>query len=315
MQNKCLAAIDMGTNSFHLIIVKVSDDGSFKVIDREREVIRLGSHKGEDLSFISHEEIERAVEVLSGFKKLADAYKAKVRAVATSAVREASNKEDFIKTVLDKTGIIVEAIEGHHEALLIFLGAKKALKLHNKKALCVDIGGGSTEIILGNNGKPLFAESLKIGAVRLSKKFFPDFKISDEAVQKCESYIEHQINSNENFSFREKFEIAVGSSGTIQSVASMLKYRLEGKINKSLNGYSFDALQLKKITDEILKANTIQERQKIVGIDKKRADILPAGLIILNKIFELFKLKNMTISEYALREGIILEMLGEERKN
>lgn len=311
---KYFAAIDMGTNSFHLIIVEKRKDGSFKIVDRERKVIRLGSDSKDDFKFISLEESKRALEILLGFKKLSSKYKAEIRAVATSAVREAQNKNKFIKNVLKETGIVVEIIEGKHEAKLIFQGAKQALNLYNKKVLCIDIGGGSTEIILGNNGEPIFVESIKIGAVRMSKKFFPEYALSKKALIECEKFIEHQIISNKNISFNKDFEITVGTSGTIQSAASIIRSRLKEENNKSLNGFSFNEIQLKEITCEILEAKNLQERQKIKGIDKKRADILPAGLIILNKIFDLFNLKNITISEYALREGVILKMIEEDEK-
>ena len=311
---KYFAAIDMGTNSFHLIIVEKKKNDSFKIVDRERKVIRLGSDSKDDFKFISPEESKKALDILFGFKNLSNKYKAKIRAVATSAVREAQNKNEFIKTVLKETGIVVEIIEGNHEAKLIFQGAKEALNLHNKKVLCIDIGGGSTEIILGNNGEPIFAESIKIGAVRMSKKYFPEYALSNKALIECEKFIEHQIISNKNISFNKDFEITVGASGTIQSTASIIRSRLKEENNKSLNGFSFNEIQLREITREILEAKNLQERQKIKGIDKKRADILPAGLIILNKIFDLFNLKNITISEYALREGVILEMIEEDEK-
>ncbi len=307
------AAIDMGTNSFHLIIVKIEADGSFKIVDRERIVIRLGSNSKDDFQKISLEEEEHALEILSGFKKLASEYDAQIRAVATSAVREAKNNKKFIETIFDKTGIAVEIIEGKHEANLIFQGAKKALNLSDKKVLCVDIGGGSTEIILGQNNKIIFAESIKIGAVRMTKKFFPDFVLTDSAINKCQDFVEEQISSNKNILFDNDFEIGVGTSGTIQSAASMILNRISDGKNKSLNGYSFNKAQLKYITYEILNAKSVHERQKIKFIDKKRADILPAGLIILNKVFELFNMEQITISEYALREGVILEMIDKEK--
>ena len=153
--NKCIAAVDMGTNSFHLIIVQVRKNGSFKIIDREREVIRLGSHKGTDLSIISEGEIEKSIDVLSEFDKIAKFYGAELRAIATSAVREAGNKDEFITRVYDATGIAVEAIEGVKEAELIYLGVQKALDVKNKRVFCVDIGGGSTEFLVGDKGKPV----------------------------------------------------------------------------------------------------------------------------------------------------------------
>ena len=182
---KRIAAIDMGTNSFHLIIVEMREDGSIKFLDREREFIRLGSELGEDLSFISEGETAKAISVLQNFSSIAKYYKADIRAVSTSAVREAKNKNNFIDEVFKQTGIKVETIEGTEEAKLIFLGMKNALPLNDKSVLGIDIGGGSTEFIYGVNGIPVYAESVKVGAVRLSKKFFPDFIITESSIKDC----------------------------------------------------------------------------------------------------------------------------------
>ncbi len=141
MQSKNYAAIDIGTNSFHLIIVKINQDNSLVLIDKEREVIRLGSHKGEGLSLISLDEIEKGISVLTRFKKLSDIYNAEIHAVATSAVREANNRNEFIEKVLQKTGIEIEVIDGKVEAGYIYKGVRKALSYEDKKLLCVDIGG------------------------------------------------------------------------------------------------------------------------------------------------------------------------------
>ena len=309
MPERFAAAVDMGTNSFHLIIVKIKKDGSFRIVDREREIIRLASHKGQGLSLITKEETAQAIRTLKSFKELALFYKAEMRAVATSAVREAHNKAGFIKAVYNATGIKVEAIEGREEAKLIFKGAKKALELNNKKAFCMDIGGGSTEFILGNNGEPEFAESIKIGAVRLSRMFFPDYVINENAVRNCEEYITDQIRSNVNLKFNKRFDIAVGSSGTIVAAASLIYYLRHQRPKKSPNGFTFSKEELNSVTEEVFRRKTKEERLAIKGMEVKRADIIPAGLIILNKAFEIFKLKALTISEYALREGIILEMI------
>ena len=229
LDKKYIAAVDMGTNSFHLIIAEIMENGTFKVVDREREVIRLGSHKGEDLSLISEDEAELSIKILAGFKKLAQSYGAELRAIATSAVRESTNKTDYTNLVRDKIGVNVEIIEGKKEAGLIFLGAKKALGLHDKNSLCIDIGGGSTELVFAERGELKFAESIKIGAVRLSKKYFPDYIISDELISECREYIDSLIKASKNIDFKCKYDIAVGSSGTIQSVAKMVEYFKTGK--------------------------------------------------------------------------------------
>ncbi len=309
MENCCFAAVDMGTNSFHMIIAKLKSDGSIKIIDREKEVIRLGSHKGKELSFISEEETLLAIKVLTRFKSLADSYGAKFRAVATSAVREAKNKSGFIMAVKQATGIGVEIIGGRDEAELIYLGAQKALSLHNKNVLCIDIGGGSTEIINVKNSVTVFAESIKIGAVRLSKLFFPDYNLNDERIAECSSFIESHIRDSLGNYFAYNFEQIVGTSGTIEAVASMIIEDKNQRAPKSFNYVSFNKFEMETISAKILAAGTKKERLMIPGMEEKRADIIPAGVLILDKVFKLFGIKEMIISGYALREGIILDMM------
>ena len=308
--NKCIAAVDMGTNSFHLIIVQVNSDGSFKIIDREREVIRLGSHKGKEFSFISEGEMEKAVDVLKDFAKIAQFYKADVRAIATSAVREARNKEEFINRVFEETGITVEAIGGRIEAELIYLGVQHALDVQDNKILCVDIGGGSTEFLLGENGISEFAESVKIGAVRLSKLFFPDYNLSPSGIENCRRYIKDKLKINSNLHSNHSFDIAVGTSGTIVAAASIISFRRSGKFKKSLNGFSFAEKEIFELTSDVLKCKSPVDRLFIEGMEIKRADIIPAGLIILTEVFQTFQLKEMTVSENALREGIIIDTIS-----
>jgi len=307
--NKCIAAIDMGTNSFHLIIVQVKSDGSFKIIDREREVIRLGSHKGKEFSLISEGEMEKASDVLKDFAKIAQFYKADVRAIATSAVREARNKEEFIDRMYNVTGITVEAIDGKTEAQLIYLGVQHALDVYNRRILCIDIGGGSTELLLGEKGISEFAESIKIGAVRLSKMFFPDYNLSDSGIDMCRHYIQDKLNSNGNLHPHHRYEMAVGSSGTIVAAASIISFRRNGKFKKTMNGFTFTANEVFELTSDVLKCKSPVDRLFIEGMEIKRADIIPAGLLILSQIFKKFELKEMTVSENALREGIIIDTL------
>ncbi len=309
MPDNCFAAVDMGTNSFHLIIAKQKEDGSLKIVDREKEVIRLGSHEGKNLSIISADEENLAIEILSRFKKLADFYGANIRAVATSAVREAHNKKDFIENVMRSTGIKVEAVKGFTEARLIYEGVKKALPVKNKKVLCIDIGGGSTEFIYGNNGSPVFAESIKIGAVRLTKMFSPDFVLNEKNIAQCRQTAVDRITSNSNINFSILPDTVVGTSGTIQSAAFMIAKLRKVKLPKSTNGFSFTAEELNKIVNLILQNKTKEDRLMIKGLEEKRADIIPAGIIILQEAFKLFNIKKMVISEYALREGIIYDMI------
>lgn len=305
-----LAAIDIGTNSFHLIIVKIKEDGNFEIIDREKEVIRLGEGNTGDIKKINSAASDRAITALKRFKGLADSYGADIRAVATSAVRESENKNTFISRVAEETGIEVEVISGYEEARLIYLGVLKAVPIYKKWSLVVDIGGGSTEILLGYKGIPQFAVSLKLGAVRLSQMFFPDYMITEKRIKECRDWVEGELFHISDIIKGRKFEIAVGSSGTIMAVGNIIGI-LNNPVNPTavLNNFQFNHIELNKVYSEIISHKSLDKRKKIKGLDADRADIIPAGIIILKTIFDFFELECMTVSGYALREGIILDTL------
>lgn len=302
-----IAAIDIGTNSFHLVIVELNKDGSFTFLDREREVMRLGSQQGKDLSIISDDEIERATKILSGFANLAKHYNAGIRAISTSAVREANNQKEFIEIIYKKTGINVEVAKGSDEARLIFLGIQKALKINDKKVLCLDIGGGSTEFIYAENSKIHFAESVKIGAVRLSKLFFHDYIITESAVKECANHVQKLILENKNIDFNINIDFAVGVSGTIDTIYHLSQAKKYKRLKNKLNGYKFLKEEFEEFYNQIMNLKTSAERKLVSGMEAKRADIIPAGLIILKEIINLFNIKKFVISEYALREGIVID--------
>lgn len=311
LTNSSFAAIDIGTNSVHLIVVKILEHGNFEIIDREKEVIRLGEGFSGDIKRLTDNAIERAVTAIGRFKEIADSHKAKVRAVATSAVRESLNRNEFIEKVYDKTGIQVEVISGQEEARLIYLGTLRAVPVYEKRALCIDIGGGSTEFVLGVNGKIEFSRSIKVGAVRLTQKFFEKDKLSKSAIKECRKWVEGEIFHITNYVNKYGFEVCVGSSGTIQTVGNIAAELSNREVTPSriLNNFEFTKDELSKVTDAVLGAKTVSDRKKIKGMDSKRADIFPAGIIILQTIFDQLKVDKLTISEYALREGIVVDTL------
>ena len=221
MHERNLAAIDMGTNSFHIIIVKVKENGSFESLGKEKESVRLGSGSG-PAEIITPDAMERGMVCLDRFKKLADMDKAEIRAVATSAVREARNKEDFLKRVEDELGIHVEIISGYEEARLIYFGILQGLQVFDRRVMMVDIGGGSTEILIGEKGKVLFAHSLKMGAIRLTDKFFNGDPDEPSDISQCKMYVQSMLSPLKKAIESLKPDIIIGSSGTIQSIAQMV---------------------------------------------------------------------------------------------
>jgi len=313
MNNFNLAAIDIGTNSFHLIVVKTTKEGNFDIIDREKEVIRLGEGSPGDIKTIKTGAMERAIIALKRFKGIADSHEAKIRAVATSAVREALNANDFISRVFNETGIEIEVVSGHEEARLIYLGTLKAVPIYDKSALCFDIGGGSTEFVVAKGGNIIFSTSLKLGAVRLTQKFFPDYKINKNLVKQCRNWVEGELYHVLRDTREHSYDVVVGSSGTFLSAASMIALRRGLELNAALalNNFRFTAEELFSIEEEILSKKTPASRKKISGLDSKRTDIIPAGIIILASIVRLLGIKELVASDYALREGIIIDSLQE----
>jgi len=306
-----LAAIDAGTNSFHLIVVNIREDGNFEIIDREKEVIRLGEGSSSSIKYIKPEAMDRAVVTLKRFRQIAVSHDATIRAVATSAVREAYNKNDFLHKVLHETAIEIEVISGFEEARLIYLGALRAVPVFNKKALIVDIGGGSTELIVGTRGNTNFSASLALGAVSLTERFFPDFEISDSRLKECKRWVEGEISRTVNAIHKTGFSICVGTSGTIMSAGLVAQALRKGNIapNAILNNYELRVKDFEQAKNEILSRRSFERRKKIPGLDENRADIIPAGIIILAALFEMLDLQSITISGYSLREGIVIDSI------
>ena len=309
--NYKLAALDIGTNSFHLIVISATSADNFEIIDRVREVIRLSERSTDKIKNIQAAAIERAVEAINRFKNIAEKHGAILRVTATSAVREASNKDEFVKTIFDKTGIQIEVISGFEEARFIYLGIQKAIPIFDKTCLAIDIGGGSTEFILGKEGEIEFADSIKIGAVRLTQKFFPDHIITDQRVEATRKWVEDEVSKIATNLSQSEIEVYVGSSGTITNAGLMIEAKRKGFVSENLilNNFEFSADELFEIEKEILSKKTLEERIAIPGLEEGRADIIPAGIIIISTISRVLKIKKMIISGYALREGIILDSL------
>lgn len=163
-ENKKIAAIDIGTNSFHMIIASLDSQGMLNIIQREKELVRLGNSPGE-MKMLTEDAMNRGVIALKHFSKIAESENAVIKAIATSAVREADNQKEFIDTVYAETGIDIEVISGREEARLIYSGAIRSLPVYGKRTLLIDIGGGSTETLIGLNGEVAYCNSTKIGIV------------------------------------------------------------------------------------------------------------------------------------------------------
>lgn len=303
-----IAAIDVGTNSFHMVVATVNQKGIMNPITRDKRVVRLGSGY-KDMKYIEASAIQRGVDAMKEFVKIAKSENAVIRAVATSAVREATNKDDFLKRVLNETGVEIEIISGYEEARLIYLGTIHALPLYDRNTLVIDIGGGSTETIIGYKGKSVLAHSEKLGAIRLTQMFF-DNGISDElSMKESTSFIKGVwINKLSGLKI-QGFDLAVGTSGTIQTIAKIALGLKNIKVPEVLNGITVSTKDLKKAIKLIKKTRFPDDRINIQGMDAKRADIIIGGAVILEYALEELNIKELLISPYALREGIVFDTL------
>jgi exopolyphosphatase/guanosine-5'-triphosphate,3'-diphosphate pyrophosphatase len=313
VSEKNLAAIDIGTNSFHLVIAKVNEKGLVKVITREKEVVRLGK-SSTDMKYISEEAMSRALATLKRFKLICDSCDAQIRAVATSATREALNKYEFIERTYEKTGIEIEVVSGFEEARLIYLGILQALSVFDKRILLIDVGGGSSEFLIGEKGNVIFANSIKIGAVRLNEKYFKNGKFKKSDIDDARLFAKSMINPVLREVKDFKYDVVVGTSGTITNLGTMI-FAEENKSDPSefnFNNYSFTSESLTKIIKKIFKAENVSQLKNIEGLDEDRTDIITSGAIILEQIFFELNIKEITLSNFALREGIIFDTLNKE---
>jgi len=313
---KNIAAIDLGTNSFHLLIVHPEKTGcKFKVLDHVKETIRLGSGST-DMKYLSENAVARAIEALKRFKHMADSYDAQIRAIGTSALREALNRNRFITRVKAETGIFVEAVSGFEEARLIYLGVLQALPLFNRRTLLFDIGGGSTEFLIGVRRRVLYGNSLKLGAMRLTQRFFPDGKFRPSAVKECREYVSGMLSPIVREVRKRGYEVAVGSSGTLLTVARVVcgKTKRPNGAGPQLNGMVIPSEQMLEALDDIISARTIKNVAGIPGIEADRADIIVGGAIVLEQIFKRLRLPQVTLSEASLQEGIAFDTIEKKQK-
>jgi len=303
-----IAALDIGTNSFHLVVARPGPDG-FETLAREKEMVRLGQG-GSDMKELSPAAIDRAVAALARMRRFAESQGAvTVRAVATSATREARNAATFIDRARREAGVDVEVISGIEEARLIYLGILQTVPIFDRRALCIDIGGGSTELLIGERSETLLARSLKLGAVRLTERYFLGGELSGRSIRACREHIASLLSHFERDSRPHGFDVAVASSGTAESVARLIQHRRGEPDLRTFNCFEFTAEEVHDVTEMLCTTRTTPLRSKIPGLDANRADIAPAGALILDEIVRSLGITHLTFSEGALRDGVLLDTL------
>jgi exopolyphosphatase/guanosine-5'-triphosphate,3'-diphosphate pyrophosphatase len=304
-----VAAIDIGTNSFHLLVARPTANGRFEVLDREKEVVRLGAGSG-DMKRLEPEAVERGVAALARFRRIADSFGAEVHAVATSAVREAENRNEFLIRAQTEADVWVDVISGLEEARLIHLGVIQAVPVFDQQVLVVDIGGGSTEFAVGRGGELLGARSLKLGAIRITERFFAREPVKKRALVEARTFIRSYLQPVTRLLGRlGGFEVAVGSSGTILSAAEMIRARRGDEPVRQMGNSTFTVEELSEVGLDLASRPRVVDRLAVPGLDARRADIILGGVMILEQAMKALGIKEMILSDYALREGVLLDVL------
>jgi exopolyphosphatase/guanosine-5'-triphosphate,3'-diphosphate pyrophosphatase len=312
--DRVLAFIDLGTNSIRMSVVRIKANQAYTILREEKEIVRLGEHVfGSD--YLQTKVMQKAVLVCQKFVEVANAFNSdEIIAVATSATREAKNKFEFIEE-LRKTGLDVKVISGKEEARLIYLGIASGVHIENKKTIFIDIGGGSTEIIIGDQSRYCSTNSIELGAIRLSRMFLSECiekPVPVQVYKTMKQYVRNKMRRTMERMNREKIKLAIGSSGTIINLAEIAR-----KIFKK--GGSKRDLVLKqsdlKEVITLLCSLPLDERKKVPDINADRADIIIGGAVILETIMEEYALKEIMISHRSLRHGLLMDYLQRNGKN
>jgi exopolyphosphatase/guanosine-5'-triphosphate,3'-diphosphate pyrophosphatase len=308
-----IAAIDIGTNSVHMIVVNVRPDLSFEVIDREKEMVRLGAG-GLGGRALTEEAMSAALQALSKFRRLAESHQVdQILAAATSATREAENGGEFLAAIERETGIRPQVISGVEEARLIHLAAVYGVDVAGESAVAIDIGGGSVEITLGTGTQTQLAQSFKLGVIRMTERFVRTDPISGKDERKLVKHITSEISDHVGRIVAAGFDRVIGTSGTILSLGTVAATEQRGSVPNDIRNLRISAKQLHRLRKTVVDMN-LQQRLKIPGLDPRRADLVVAGAVILDTIIRALGADGFTLCDLALREGLILDYIQRNRK-
>ncbi|KAB2953336.1 exopolyphosphatase [Heliorestis acidaminivorans] len=296
--------IDLGSNSVRLMVVQLSEDGSYKLIDEAKEGVRLSQGMGPE-KILRPFAIKRTIDVLRLFQNLCQAHGVnKILAVATAAVRQALNQADFLLEVKNSTGLDFTVLSGYEEAQTVYYGVINTVEVED--GLIVDIGGGSTELVLVENRRISHAISLPFGAVTLTELFLNADKPTEEELKKMEIYLRQSFNQISWLQTEPTYPV-IGLGGTFRNLS---------KIDRKRKQYSFDVTHNYRMTNNdvqeiyrLLKCSNLEKRKKIVGLSKDRADIIVAGVSIVNELAHYMTIQEVIICGSGLRDGLLYKHL------
>jgi len=298
---KHIAAVDMGTNSFHMIIAQTEAHGAFRIVDRMKHWVRLGD--GVDKrGRLDEAAILRMIESLGFFKSLAKSYDADIHCIATSAMRDAPNRNEIARRIQKELGLIIEIVNGEEEARLVFQGVCSEGYIREDSAHIIDIGGGSTEVIVGDNTGVLASESMDMGARRYSRQFFNNENYSKRQITECHNAAASKIQSVANAFKQHDIHAVYGTSGTIRTLAELVATFCDNNDNTQLL-----LADLQSTFPELIAA--VKAESLPSGVDQERQSTLVAGSIILQEVMSALNIVSLRVCPSALREGIVFDRI------
>jgi exopolyphosphatase/guanosine-5'-triphosphate,3'-diphosphate pyrophosphatase len=303
-----VAALDLGSNSFHLLVADVDADGHLRPVTGEKEMLRLGdavSRTGR----IGPVLCDRAVETVRHFRSIAGGLGAQeILAKATSAVRTAADGSDLVDRIESETGLHVDVISGYEEARLIFEAIRAAVVIDPGPALCLDLGGGSLEVMVGDAAGLRWATSVALGVARLTAEHVHSDPLDKAERKALEKHVRAVLDPIAATVRRYEPRLAIGSSGTLSDLAAVAAAVDTGEEITARNGLVVGAAALRRAA-KMLVASTAADRRRLANLDPRRVDLAPAGAVVLDVAVEAFGVEALTISDWALREGIVLDAL------
>ncbi len=296
-----LAAVDLGSNSFHMLVARYAQ-GQLVVVDRLREMVRLAAGLDEQ-GRLSRESIGRALQCLERFgQRLRDVRAERVRVVGTNTLRKARRKGAFLDRAREALGHPIEIISGVEEARLIYLGVSRTTPSDGGRRLVVDIGGGSTELIIGEGLEARRLESLYMGCVSLSTRHFGDGVITEKRIRRARTEAQLEIEPVMARFGRPEWDTAFGASGTMRAAADALAARGTGRGTIDREGVQW-------LLGECLRAGEVG-RLRLPGLAPERQEIMPGGLAIMIEVFDMLGIDSMRVADGALREGLLYDLVG-----
>ncbi len=300
--SEVIAAVDLGSNSFHMVVARYSH-GQLVIIDRLREMVRLASGVGDD-GRLDKEVGARALACLQRFgQRLRDMHAHNVRVVGTNALRIARRKQAFLERAREALGFPIEIVSGIEEARLIYSGVVHNLPSETGRRLVIDIGGGSTELIIGERHEPLQLESLQMGCVSMSQRYFADGRISAKRVERARLAARLELEPIQAVFLRRGWERVVGSSGTVRAIAESLR-----ELDPAGGGYITPA-GLTRLVERLVRAEHVRALP-LVAVTDERRPVFPGGVVILSEIVQALGIEQMRFGEGALRDGLLYDMVG-----